>query len=81
MWLDRLATKGHYRDMAGTAGCTGIEVIATEDGPLKLACLCDQCTADQSDPERAARRSVRDRIARAGDVFLGAANNDDEEFF
>jgi hypothetical protein len=51
--------------------CTGVEVIPTEDGPCVTACTCDYCTG---------RQRTRQRIARSGDVFLGAAADDDEEF-
>jgi hypothetical protein len=50
--------------------CSGIEVIPTEDGPLKLACTCDYCTG---------RRRTAKRIATSGDPFLGAAVVDEDE--
>lgn len=51
--------------------CTGIEGIPSEDGPIKYACTCEICRG---------RHQVKARIARTGDVFLGAATADDEEF-
>jgi len=60
--------------MTQTAPCTGIEVIPTADGPEVTACTRRGCTCK-------ARTQVKARIARTGDVFLGAANNDDEGIF
>lgn len=59
--------------MTQTASCTGIEVIPTEDGPDVTACTRRGCTCK-------ARTQVKARIARSGDVFLGAATATDEEF-
>ncbi len=47
----------------GTPGNPGIETIPSEDGPEKYACTgCPACRVD----------GVRARIARTGDVLLGA---------
>ena len=51
--------------------CTAIEVIPTADGPYVAACLCEVCRG---------REQVKARIARTGDVFLGAATADDSEW-
>lgn len=50
-----MAMIGHMETEAGT--CTGIEVIPTEDGPIKAACLCWQCTG--AEPPAVAKRYVR----------------------
>jgi hypothetical protein len=55
----------------GTPGNPGVETIPSEDGPEKTACLgCPACRAD----------GVRARIARTGDVTLGAGAPADVEF-
>lgn len=51
------------------AACNGEVTVATEDGPEVSACTgCTGCS------------SYRRRVARTGDVFLGAAVIDPEEF-
>lgn len=72
----RSGARGDFRVQAmfgrcdGTPGNPGVETIATEDGPDKVACLgCPACRAD----------GVRARIERTGDVLLGAGPVGDDE--
>jgi hypothetical protein len=54
----------------GTPGNPGVETIPSEDGPEKVACLgCPHCRPN----------GVRARIARTGDVLLGAGPSYDPD--